>query len=200
MQQLVLTPRTGALTQRLETELLAPARRAGIELSVIGTTMEPRGQVEYQAPNGQWWIFNHHRDDPTAALHGGVVVPTEVRQRLEQLLRHGFAPDTIWIGHEMPVEWHPGQPKPDLVPQRRPATTDLVTTARRPALPAGSADFGVAVGKGLLKATKALVLGAAAVGLAVGSAMAELDPIIVAGVRDPSSGAVTFVEVARWSW
>ena len=27
-----------------------------------------------------------------------------------------------------------------------------------------------------------------------------LDPVIVAGVRDPGSGAVTWVEVARWAW
>jgi hypothetical protein len=199
MNELTQQP-PAALTVRTEEKLLGPARRAGYELPVIGTAMEPQGEVEYQAPKGQWWIFNYHRDDPTAALHGGVVVPIEVRQRLEQLLRHGFAPDTIWVGHEMPINWEPGQPKPDLVPQKRPATTDLVTSPRSPALPARSAEVGVAVGKGLLKVTKALVTGAAAAGLAIGSAMAELDPIIVAGVRDPSSGAVTFVEVARWSW
>jgi len=188
---------------RVEAQLLAPARRAGYELPVLGTSEEPDGDVYWQAPAGNWWLITDRRTDPTAALYGGVVVPEREREKLVELLREGFSPDRILVGHEFPLDWSPGDPVPDLVPKA--PSTKLVPrvsleAAKRAEIAAASTQATLKLGRVALSAIKALVVGAATVGLAVGKAVSELDPIVMAGVRDPRTGAVTWVEVTRWSW
>lgn len=189
------------LTSGTEERLLRPARRAGYDLPVIGTSEEPEGDVCWQAPSGHWWVIADRRDDPTAERYGGVVVPERERAKLAQLLREGFSPDRILVGHEFPLGWTPGDPVPDLVPT---ASRELVPRSpqedRRAELTNVSVQATATLGRAALTATKALAVGALAVGVAIGRAAAELDPIVIAGVRDPRTGAVTWVEVARWSW
>lgn len=195
-----------ALVGALNARMLDPAHRIGYELPVIGTSTAPQGEFLWQAPTEQWWLFNGHRDDPTAVQYGGVVVPPDVKERLTRLLTEGFAPDVILIGHEMPHGWGPGSPLPDLVPtppSRLPGRPRRSTAAGSPTASHTSRNVGV----GVLKLGKAVVLGGVAVGVALGAAVgavsaaaARLDPVIVAGVRNPGTGLVTWVEVARWDW
>ena len=180
----------------VEERLLLPARRAGYDLPVIGTSEEPAGDAYWQGPTGSWWLITDRRTDPTAEIYGGVVVPEAEREKLVRLLREGFAPDRILIGHEMGPRWTPGDPIPDFVPKRPSAPQGL----QRADLAVASTKATMTLGHAAVTATKALFVGAVAVGSAVGQALSELDPVIIAGVRDPRSGAVTWVEVARWNW
>lgn len=194
----------GAPVPNIEARMLAPARRAGYELAVIGTSREPDGPLYWRgAPEGSWWLFTDHHSDPTAEQYGGVVVPERERKKLVRLLREGFSPDRILIGHELGPDFEPGSPLPQLVPTRaaKPAVLPArADSARQSQVSLASAETAQTLGRVALKATVALTRGALALGVAVGSAMGNLDPVIVAGVRDPGSGAVTWVEVARWAW
>lgn len=186
----------------VEERLLLPARRAGYDLSVIGTSQEPDDDLYWQAPSGNWWLITDHRSDPTAALYGGVVVPEAERAKLVALLREGFSADRTLIGHELDQSWKPGDRVPDLVPKAAPKLFPgaPIDGPRRAEIAGASTQATLRLGRAAMTATKALVVGAAAVGSAIGQAFSELDPIIIAGVRDPSTGAVTWVEVARWTW
>ncbi len=200
-------PRARALLAEATRErLLAPARRAGYDLPLIGTSEAPEGEFLWQAPTERWWVFNDHRDDPTVAQYGGVVVPADVKERLTKLLAEGFSPDLILIGHEMPDRWKPGEPVPELVPvstQTLPAAGAATPVLPRLVTSQTSRDVGV----GALKVGKAAFLGGLALGVltgqvvaAVAAAAAQLDPVIVAGVRAPGASYATWVEVARWEW
>lgn len=194
----------GGPVPSVEARLLAPARRAGYELAVIGTSSEPDGPLYWQvAPGGNWWLFSDHRSDPTAEQYGGVVVPESERAKLARLLREGFSPDRILIGHELGPGFEPGSPLPQLVPTRAAKPAVLPTQseiARQSQHAVASAETAQTLGRVAVKATVALARGALALGVAVGNVVGSLDPVIVAGVRDPGSGAVTWVEVARWTW
>lgn len=200
-------PRAEALLAEATRErLLGPARRAGYDLPVIGTSEAPEGEFLWQAPTARWWVFNDHRDDPTVAQYGGVVVPTDVKERLTKLLAEGFSPDLILIGHEMPDRWAPGDCVPELVPvstQTLPRADAATPVLQRLVTSQTSRDVGV----GALKVGKAAFLGGLALGVltgqvvaAVAAAAAQLDPVIVAGVRAPGASYATWVEVARWEW
>lgn len=186
--------------------MLEPARHAGYDLPVIGTSQEPQGEFLWQAPTDRWWVFNDHRADPTAAQHGGVVVTDEVKERLTRLLAQGFDPDVILVGHETPQGWSPGSQLPDLVPA---AERRTLVPARKSKMLGSliASPRSLDVGIGALKVGKAAVVGGVAVGVALGAlvgavaaAAARLDPVIIAGVRDSGTGLVTWVEVARWDW
>lgn len=185
-----------AIERAVETRVIAPARQAGYELPIIGTSEEPQGEVLWQAPSGHWWLFRDHESDPSAERYGGVVVPDDQREKLEELLRNGFSPDLILVGHEMPQDYSPGDAVPDVVPPRQRQLgppPSRVWKARQPVVVDGGT--ALAMGRALFKATSAVVAGAVALGAALGS----LDPVVLAGVRHPS-GAVTWVEVTRWNW
>jgi len=186
----------------VEERLLLPARRAGFDLPVIGTSDEPNGDLYWQTRSGHWWLITDHRSDPTAEIYGGVVVPEAEREKLVRLLQEGFSPDRVLIGHEFPSGWEPGDPCPNLVPKAPPqlVTGTSLQLPPRAELASASTQATLKLGRVALSAIKALVVGAATVGLAVGKAVSELDPIVMAGVRDPRTGAVTWVEVTRWSW
>ncbi len=198
---LISAPST-ALVDGTDQRLLLPARRAGHELPIIGTSDEPDGDLYWQAPSGHWWLFTDRRTDPTAEVYGGVVVPEDVREKLVDLLREGFAPDRILIGHEFPLDWAPGDPRPDLVPKAHPrlAQRPAAEVFRQADIPTVSTRGTLKLGRAVLTGMKALLVGAAAVGSVIGMALSQLDPVVVAGVRDPRTGAVTWVEVARWDW
>lgn len=198
---LVKPPINREISEAVEERLLEPARRADVVVPVLGTAPKPTGRVHWQAPTGRWWLIDEFRSDPTAQAYGGVVVPAEVRGRLKDLLRAGFAPDIVLVGHEMPDRFAPGDPVPDLVPgqatpsDRMPAT--LVNPSTDAALDAArqGSEKALALTRLAGKALVALVSAAAA----AGSALSRLDPVIVAGV-EVEAGVFVWVEVDRWSW
>ena len=190
----------GEISEAVEERLLAPARRAEVVVPVLGTAPKPTERIHWQAPTGRWWLIDDFRSDPTAETYGGVVVPADVRGRLKDLLRAGFAPDLVLVGHEMPDQYTPGDPVPNLVPEQAPASpipATLVNPSPDAALEAARQGT-----KGVLTlsrlAGKALL---ALVGTAVaaGSVLSRLDPVIVAGV-EIRPGVFAWVEVDRWSW
>lgn len=192
----------GPAPEVVTTRLISPAARAGLDLKVLGEAPAPEGEFTWQADSGRWWVFNDHKADPTAAQYGGVVVPADVQERLVQLLRNGFAPDMILVGHEMSEDWSPGEKLPDLVPSTTRRLPDRQAQMRGvPAIT--SRDVGV----GALEVGKAAVVASMAVGVALGAvagalmrAASELDPVIVAGVQIPGTDVLCWVEVDRWSW
>ncbi|MCA9859866.1 MAG: hypothetical protein KC438_09095 [Thermomicrobiales bacterium] len=198
---LLTTPNDGEISKAVEERLLGPARRADVVMPVLGTAPKPTERVHWQAPTGRWWLIDDFRSDPTAETYGGVVVPVDVRDRLTDLLRAGFAPDIVLVGHEMPDRFVPGDPVPDLVPgqatpsDRMPAT--LVNPSTDAALEAArqGSEKALALTRLAGKALVALVSAAAA----AGSALGRLDPVIVAGV-EVEAGVFVWVEVDRWSW
>lgn len=183
----------------VETLMIEPAQRAGYDLTVLGTSNEPDGEMFWQAPSGRWWLFRDHRSDPTVEQYGGMVVPSEQREKLVRLLQTGFSPDIILTGHELPLGHSPGDPLPELVPTPRPQL--IRPRSQRHAVLASESSHSVhMVGRVASSAIKRLAIGAVSAGIAMGIAMSNLDPVVLAGVRDPNSGALTWVEVARWSW
>lgn len=182
-------------SQPLNARVLEPARRAGLgDLHVIGRSEQPPNGYPWRAPNGHWWAFFDHASDPTAEVYGGVVVPADIRARLERLLTAGFDPDVVLIGHEMPREWTPGEGLPSLLPKRPAAGRSVAITIARPG-------FDPALRFGGAVALVALNVGAGALRLAeaVARSVASLDPVVLAGVRH-GDGSLTWVEVCRWNW
>jgi hypothetical protein len=186
--------------QLLDKQVLDPARRAGYDLPVVGTSPAPEGLVTWKAPTERWWIFASHRDDPVAAEAGGLVVPPDVYSRLTELLKHGFAPDIVVVGHEMPGRWSPGDPLPE-ADRKRESSAQTAATA---AAACARSDAARQVSRGAIKVGWTLAQAGAALAIGVGSLLAELavsvalDPIVLAGVRVPDSDLVIWVEVARW--
>lgn len=181
----------------LSQRLLTPARAAGRDLEVIGVGPPPTGETLVQEPGGRWWMFNDHRDDPLARMHGGAVVPRDVRERLEQLLANGFSADLILVGHELPGDWSPGRPIPELGP----APSDAIRKSPRRDPHGAVADSAAA--RAIASTMRSLAGAGAALGTSLArlaGALAELDPVIVAGAHIPNSDHLVYVEVARWSW
>lgn len=180
------------LSQRAEARLLAPAREADYELALLGATVLPQGQVIHRTRRGAW-LLTDYRQDPTAALYGGrVPIPAEPHARLIELAAAGVAPDHLWLAHQLPGDWQPGQPARGLVPDPRhlrERDERLVRGLRAASITAMRA-FAVGV----------LGLGAMAVApLALVSAVG-LDPVVLGGVEHPELPLVGWVELARWEW
>lgn len=192
-------PEPSGGTDAVRQRLLQPADHAGHSLEVLGRSEQPPNGYPWLAPTGRWWTFFEHDSDPTALMYGGVVVPAEVRSKLEQLLREGFAPDVILVGHELPARWEPGDPLPSLVPAAPPSTELPARQALYLPDPKKSADVAVRTAGALGKAAFAIGKSAAQIGVALGASLAQLDPVILAGVRH-EDGSVTWVEVVRWTW
>ncbi len=193
-------PEPSGVTDAVRQRLLQPADHAEHSLEVLGRSEQPPNGYPWLAPTGRWWTFFDHDSDPTALMYGGVVVPADVRVQLEQLLRKGFAPDVVLIGHELPAPWEPGDPLPALVPAA-PPPAELETTRQVSYLPVPkrSANMAVRAAGALGKAAFAIGKSAAQIGVAVGASLAQIDPVILAGVRH-EDGLVTWVEVVRWTW
>lgn len=180
----------------LARRLLDPARAAGIRLEAIGVSPPPTGETLVQEPSGRWWIFNDHRHDPMALAHGGVIVPPDIRERLERLLANGFSADMILIGHELPGDWSPGRPI------RAPGHASSYTTTSPGRDPHGAVG-NPAAARAVANTMRSLVAVGAALGTSLArfaGALAELDPVVIAGAWIPNSDHLVYVEVARWSW
>ena len=106
----------------------------------------------------------------------------------------GVSVDLIWIGHELPASWSPGEPLPALVPDaRRYRELDqrlerVVRTTFETSLAA-------------VKTTaRGIALGALGVGAAFASAGAGLDPVVLGGVRHPKEPVAAWTLLAQWHW
>jgi|ERR1700729_175377 len=164
------------LAALVERRMLAPARRAGYELRLVGATVLPQGQTIERTQYGTW-LFVDHIDDPTAKQYSGQIpIPTRQITQLDEMYRAGVSPQYIRIGHQLPDDYQEGDP---LVPNPR----HLREKDERLRL-------------WLAKAAD-LFKGAAS-GLA--AAGAGLDPIIFGGVQHPERPIVGWCVLAHWEW
>lgn len=185
------------LERPLESMLLEPARRIGRhDIAVIGVTEIPKQPIIRKTNNGTWFFAAPYLDDPGLARDGAIAIPEVELHRLIALRDAGVRCDLIWIGHEVPADWKPGQPLPDLVPAPaniRRLDANLERLMRGTAIATAGVAAGVALAAG------------AGVGLALGAAVAPfaligLDPVILAGVKHPTEPVAAWAPLAAWNW
>ncbi len=171
------------LEEPLERLLLTPARMAGIELPIIGVSVRPREPMVLMNGDRPWY-FSSYVDDPTAREFGGFIpVPEVYHRRLVALVDAGVFADEVWIAHELPPGWREGSELPRLVPSDVRPSTVYVDGHRQAVQVFRRSGSAVASGlAGLRRMAR------------------ELDPIVIAGVVDPSGQYVAWVELARWTW
>jgi hypothetical protein len=195
----LLVQRQTELSPKLQAELeafvgrkvLAPARRIGYDLPVIGVSPDvPEGPVYTRTPHRTWAYGTDYRSDPAAKQYGGVSpVPGPILDDLREMRSSGVKPTELWIVHEAEGGWQPGQPLPPSVPpSRRFRRHDELLIGLTEQMKRGLAVVGMALGA--VAAAPAALLAAPAVGL---------DPVIVAGVRHPD-GPCAWVPLASWQW
>ncbi|HYJ00354.1 MAG TPA: hypothetical protein VEX36_11860 [Thermoleophilaceae bacterium] len=175
-----------------EQRMVAPARRRGIELRLVGATVLPQQQVIVRTDRGAW-LFVDHVEDPTGdGYGGGIPVPERERAKLVELDRAGVRPDLLWLVHELPSSWREGDPIPQLVPTPRHLREKDQRLAQR-------LRFAT---KLLVKGAGATVAAATAPIIAAGAAVAAvgLDPIVLGGVRHPDMPVVQWALLAQWDW
>jgi hypothetical protein len=173
--------------------LLDPARSIGRDdVEAVGVTEIPSQPIVRQTETGSWFFATDFLNDPGLERDGGIAVPEVELQRLRALRDAGVRPDLIWIAHELPTNWAPDQPLPELVPDPlhvRKLDETLERFVRGTAKVSAEVVRGVAIGLGV------------GVGLALAPIAAiGLDPVILAGVRHPEHPYAAWVKVAAWTW
>jgi hypothetical protein len=189
------------MTEPIERQLLAPARRAGEELAIVGVTSLPRGPLVQRSASGTWFIASDWPDDPSLKQDGAIAIPEAELERLHRLRNAGVRPDFLWIAHELPENWKPGQSLPTIVPDapRYRELDNRMAAAIRPVLTA-TVGLAVVAGLGLAAGTLAAGTAIAAGAVAAGTAIATLDPVILIGVRHPREPLVAWALAAQWDW
>jgi hypothetical protein len=183
------------LTELVEQRMLAPARKAGYELRLVGATVLPQQQTITRTQHGTW-AFVDHLEDPTAAEYNGEIpVPEDQIPWLIELGRRGVKPQFIWIGHQLPDSYRDGEPLPQLVPDPRPLREldERLTLQLAKALRVYLK--GVLILLGMAASAPLVVVGGAATAVGVG-----LDPIIFGGVKHPQLPVVMWCALAQWDW
>lgn len=171
-----------------EQRMLAPARKAGIELRMAGATGLPQHEAIYRNPWGTW-LFVDHLDDPAAEEYKGQIpVPEEQIGRLVQLGQCGVRPQLAWLVHQLPDSYQDGDPLPALVPAPR----ELREKDERLTLRLAQATS-------LYLKSAFAVLAATASPLAA-ITVAGLDPIVFGGVKHPRLPIVGWCVLAQWEW
>jgi hypothetical protein len=173
-----------------EHRMLAPARRAGVELQFLGTSPPPVHEEEHKLASGIWKFVNHV-DDLTAREFGGQIpIPLEQIATLKRLHEVGVRPQHIWLAHQMPPDFRSGDPIPRLVPAPR----ELRETDERLTLRLA------AVTRLFLKGAGIVLAAAATPGIAVAAAGAGLDPVILGGVEHPEQPLFGWCVLTQWEW
>jgi hypothetical protein len=181
------------MDERVRRLLLDPAISIGRDdVEVVGLTLVPDRPLLQQTSRGTWFLACSYLDDPGLARDGGIAVPESELRRLRALRDAGLSPDLVWLAHELPHGWIPGQALPPLVPAPRPIQ-DLDATLEQAVRRAGKAWLGAVSGIGA-----ALVVGVAVAASPL--MLAGLDPVILAGVRHPTQPVVAWVRIAQWEW
>ena len=181
------------LAEPLRRLLLDPARSIGRDdIDFVGVTRIPREPMIQQTRNGTWFFACDFFDDPGLARDGGIAIPDLELRRLHALRDAGVKPDLIWIAHELPRGWTPGQPLPALVPDA-PHIRRLDETLER---------FVRVTTRTSFQVLRGVTIG---VGVGVGLALAPLaavglDPVILAGIRHPEQPVAAWVKLAQWDW
>jgi hypothetical protein len=187
---------------RLYRELEAPLRRRLLDpalsigwddIEVVGVTPIPTKPVVQQTAHGAWFFAAAYFNDPGLTQDGAIAVPERVLVELRALREAGLDADFVWIAHELPADWTPGQPLPAVVPDPkrvRDLDVDLERLVHRATSTWWRAARGLATGL-------VSVVGAAAAAAAEGP---RLDPVILAGIAHPTEPVAIWAKVAQWEW
>lgn len=195
------------LSRPLEERLLGPMAQAGCEAPLPVLTQRPAPlQVRY-TDRGTTLTAAGYQHDPLIAHDRGLVrAPKSEKRKLKALKKHGIDPDHVWVLREMPGVWRPGETPPRMMGLQ---TAETARTQHIQHLQVGAVAF--AVGRALLytagaafavAAGSVVAVGAITVGAVGAVAMAPLadglDPIVLAGVEHPETGAIAWVPIAAW--
>ncbi len=171
----------------LERRVLGPARAAGADLECFGVTRTPGPSEELRIVmdgRGVHWVVAPPDRDPTRE-RGLIPVPQVQLHRLQTLRSAGVELDYVYVAHELPETWRPGEPIPQLVPPPpRIAASERVV--------ARTANI-------TLRALKASAVGVATA-LAAPLSFAALDPMVIGGVLSDNSDSVAWAILASWTW
>lgn len=188
-----------ALSERLERQVFAPARAAGIENLAIAAVTDPPPPTEAKrSPSGNWWIASTFELDPVARSNGGFTeAPAEIVSGLHSMRAAGVDFDYVYVLNELPPDWTPGSPAPkmQLVGANGTGAAQVVK-AQETVFAMGIEALRVtAQAIGAVAKGTAVVGGAAIAG--VGQAIA-LDPVVLGGLKDPNSDKIAWVPLAAW--
>lgn len=180
-----LEPAQAAL---IETRVRVPAAKARVHLPILGVTKPPPVQRIIQATDGRWLVASRFDTDPATLTRGATFAPSAVIRQLDALINAGVSFDEIYIFDELPREWAPGKP----VPEMRPLTEWRAarTVEKQETIFA----LGVAALAGLVEAGRAIGRGA----VSLGAAVTSFDPALVGAVRDPATGLWIWALIAKW--
>jgi hypothetical protein len=184
------TPVSRAVAELAERRMLAPARRAGVELQFLGTSPPPIHGEEHNLTSGVWKFVDHVDELTARDFSGRIPIPLEQIANLKRLRDVGVRPEHIWFAHQMPPHFRPGDPTPQLVPTPR----ELREKDERLTLTLTAAS------RLLLKGAGLALTAAAAPALAVAAAGAGLDPVILGGVEHPEHPLFGWCVLAQWEW
>ncbi len=211
----VLRPNSDALA--VLDELAEPLERRILKPYVAATqtapprptlTLYPDAPLEVRySTRGTTLTAAHWEHDPLVAHERGTIrAPKSQKRQLKKLGESGLNPDLVWVLREMPGTWRPGEEPTRMIGVE---TAETARTRHIQHLQASAAAF--VVGRALLYtagaafalATGAVVaLGAVTIGAVGAVAMAPLaaglDPIVLAGIVHPETGAVAWVPIAAW--
>lgn len=177
----------------LEQCVLAPARSAGEELSVVAVTEPPPPVTVWHPPEGNTWIAARHDADPVALGRGALHAPEREIARMKRLSRAGIRFDVILIGHELPGRWYPGDPVPEAYELGAKAAHQRTVTAQRTAFELAAVLLQAVVGSAALAVRG---VGMATAGAA--AALSTLDPLVLGGLADPATGQIAWVYLGGW--
>lgn len=185
---------------RIEQQALEPAKEIGVDLEVLAVTAGPlpTSEVRRSDDGRNWWVASRFDHDPVALSRGGdIQAPPDVVKGLRSLRAAGCDFDEVVVAHELPGDWTPGTRPPEMVIAGASGAQAERTTAIQ--------ETTFAVGWELLRAAAAGIglatRGAVATGMALGAgagAIARFDPVVLGGIRDPSSDSFAWIALASW--
>jgi hypothetical protein len=168
-----------------------PAASRRIDLPLVSVTGPPPPQQVIRAPDGRWLVASRFDLDPATQTRGATYAPKRVMRRLDALIEAGVQFDLIYVLDELPAEWEPGSPVPEMRPIEEHRAKQIV--ALQETTFAAGLTAATMVGRGVRAAGSGLAVGAGAVAEAV-----AYDPALIGGVADPSSGQVAWLLIDRW--
>jgi len=202
-----------AMRGDLEERLFRPIRRAGCDVPSPVLTAPPAPLEVRRTNRGTTVVAADFALDPLIRQdRGRLRAPKKERRKLKRINKCGLDPDRVLVVREIPGHWVPGQVPPRMIGVE---TVETARTRHLQHLQVGAAAF--AFGRAMLYvagtafaiATTGVValgaitiagaIGAAGSGSAVSAPLAGgLDPLILAGIEHPRTGAVAWVPIAAW--
>jgi len=195
------------LRKPLEQRIYAPVAKAGYDAAppVLTSRLAPL-ELRYTDRGTTLTAAAYNHDPVIQHDRGRIRAPKSELRKLKAYEKHGIDPDEMLVIRELPGLWRPGD-----VPSRM-IGVETVETARSQHLQhlqVGAAAF--AVGRALLYTAGAafvlatgtvVALGAitvAGVGAVAMAPLADgLDPIVLAGITHPETGATAWTVIAAW--